>query len=179
MQTLVIIGLLLLLVVIWAITKYRTLMVLEENSNNAMYQIGVQLSSRYDVLVSLIKRFEWYSKGDSHNLNALLQRKRVDITSEASPEDVLEQEKVIADVLQYIFECAERYPEFKQDAFFEKAIGAMESYAKMIRTSSLIYNDCVTRLNEAIKSYPIRMLAGIFGVRYKGYIEVGDCHSVV
>lgn len=42
-------------IVLWAISNQRRLVVLDENISNAMSQIGVQLSIRFDALMALFK----------------------------------------------------------------------------------------------------------------------------
>ncbi len=41
-------------IVLWIISTQRKLVVLDENVNNDMSQIGVQLSSRFDALTALL-----------------------------------------------------------------------------------------------------------------------------
>lgn len=51
-----ILGIVVILLVLWAISTQRKLAVMDENINNAMAQIGVQLSSRFDVLTAQGKK---------------------------------------------------------------------------------------------------------------------------
>ena len=52
----IIIGGLIATFVIWGIGVQRRLVAMDENVNNAMSQIGVQLSSRFDALTALLDR---------------------------------------------------------------------------------------------------------------------------
>lgn len=49
-------GIVVILLVLWAISTQRKLAVMDENINNAMAQIGVQLSSRFDALTAQGKK---------------------------------------------------------------------------------------------------------------------------
>jgi LemA protein len=49
-------------IVLWAISTQRKLVVLDENISNAMSQIGVQLSSRFDALSALLDLTKGYAK---------------------------------------------------------------------------------------------------------------------
>lgn len=51
-----ILGIVVILLVLWAISTQRKLAVMDENINNAMAQIGVQLSSRFDALAAQGKK---------------------------------------------------------------------------------------------------------------------------
>lgn len=50
----IVIVLVLVLLAGWIISTQRRLVVMDENVNNAMSQIGVQLSSRFDALTALL-----------------------------------------------------------------------------------------------------------------------------
>ena len=47
----------------------------------------------------------------------------------------------------------------------------MDSYEKMLRTSFLIYNDSVTKLNRAIRTFPTNLIAGMLGFRQREHLE--------
>ena len=54
-MTIIVIVLVLVLLAGWIISTQRRLVVMDENVNNAMSQIGVQLSSRFDALNMLLR----------------------------------------------------------------------------------------------------------------------------
>ena len=56
------------LIALWAISTQRKLVVLDENISNAMSQIGVQLSSRFDALTALLDLAKSYTKHESETL---------------------------------------------------------------------------------------------------------------
>lgn len=49
--------------VLWVVSCRRRLAVMDENINNAMAQIGVQLSSRFDALTALPDLTKGYAGG--------------------------------------------------------------------------------------------------------------------
>jgi len=55
-------------IVLWVISTQRKLVVLDENISNAMSQIGVQLSSRFDALTALLDLTKGYAKHESETL---------------------------------------------------------------------------------------------------------------
>ena len=48
---------------------------------------------------------------------------------------------------------------------------AVDSYEKMVRTSRLIYNDSVTKLNRELRLFPTSLVAGLLGFRTRDYLE--------
>lgn len=101
-----------------------------------------------------------------------IKSRRSTITAISTPNDVLEQEEIIAGVLDRIFEIAERYPDLKIDENYVKYMNAVNGYEKMVNASRLIYNDSVTKLNREMRMFPTSLIARVFGFRQRDYLEV-------
>lgn len=163
-------GGVIVLLILWTISVQRSFVVLDENINNAMSQIGVQLSSRWDALSSLLDLTRGYSEHDYNTLTETMKDRR-SITKASTPEDIYTQENVIDEVLGRIMAVAENYPELKADKTYIKTMDAVNQYESMVRTSRLIYNDCVTKLNRSIRMLPVSLIAGILGYSKRAYLE--------
>ena len=174
MTILIIIVLLVILVAGWVMSTQRRLVVMDENINNAMSQIGVQLSSRFDALTALLDLAKGYAAHESQTLIETIKSRRSVITAKSTPQDVLQQEGVISEALGRIYMVAERYPELKADKGYAKCMDAVDSYEKMVRTSRLIYNDSVTKLNREIRMFPVSLIAGMLGFRQRDYLEARE-----
>lgn len=174
MTILIIIVLLVILVAGWVMSTQRRLVVMDENINNAMSQIGVQLSSRFDALTALLDLAKGYAAHESQTLIETIKSRRSVITAKSTPQDVLQQEGVISEALGRISMVAERYPELKADKGYAKCMEAVDSYEKMVRTSRLIYNDSVTKLNREIRMFPVSLIAGMLGFRQRDYLEARE-----
>lgn len=174
MTILIIIVLLVILVAGWVMSTQRRLVVMDENINNAMSQIGVQLSSRFDALTALLDLAKGYAAHESQTLIETVKSRRSVITAKSTPQDVLQQEGVISEALGRISMVAERYPELKADKGYAKCMDAVDSYEKMVRTSRLIYNDSVTKLNREIRMFPVSLIAGMLGFRQRDYLEARE-----
>ena len=82
---------------------------------------------------------------------------------------------VIQKVMDEISDISGKYPELKEDRGYVKCLDAVESYKKMVRTSRLIYNDIVTKYNQAIRMVPTCLVAGILGFHKREYLsQKGD-----
>ena len=174
MTILIIIVLLVILVAGWVMSTQRRLVVMDENINNAMSQIGVQLSSRFDALTALLDLAKGYAAHESQTLIETIKSRRSVITAKSTPQDVLQQEGVISEALGRISMVAERYPELKADKGYAKCMDAVDSYEKMVRTSRLIYNDSVTKLNREIRMFPVSLIAWMLGFRQRDYLEARE-----
>jgi LemA protein len=159
------------IIVIWTISTQRKLVVLDENVSNAMSQIGVQLSSRFDALTALLDLTKGYAKHESETLIETIKSRRSIITAKSTPDDVLRQEGIISEALGRIAMVTEQYPELKANQTYIKTMDAVQTFENMVRTSRLIYNDSVTKLNREVRMFPVSMIAGILGFRQRDYLE--------
>lgn len=154
----------------WTISTQRKLVILDENVGNAMRQIGVQLSCRFDALTALLDLTKGYVKHESETLIETVKSRRSVITAKSTPNDVLYQEGVISETLGRIAMVAEQYPELKANQTYIKAMDAVEVFENMVRTSRLVYNDSVTKLNREIRMFPVSMIAGMMGFHQREYL---------
>ena len=163
MEILVIIGLILLLLVLWIISVQRKFAVMDGNIQNAMNQIGVQISSRFDALFAVLDLMKGYAADDIQPLMERAAARRSVITARSAPEEVSEQEQVIEETVKSIRLAAEHNPLLCADKNYTKCMDAVECYGRMVYTSRLIYNDSVTKLNSALGMFPTNVIAGILG----------------
>ncbi len=154
-------------IVLWIISTQRKLVVLDENISNAMSQIGVQLSSRFDALTALLDLIKGYASHESETLIETIKSRRSMITPKSTPDDVLRQEEIISEALGGIAMVTEQHPELKANHTYIKTMDAVQTYENMVRTSRMIYNDSVTKLSREIRMFPISMIARILGFRQR------------
>ncbi len=163
----------LVLVVLWFISTQRKLVVMDENINNAMSQIGVQLSSRWDALTALLDLTKGYAEHEYKTLSDTI-RMRSTITAKSTAAEVNDQENILTEAMGRIMAVAESYPDLKANENYIKTMDSVNDYEKMVRQSRLIYNDSVTKLNRAIRMFPTSLVAGMLGVTSRDYLESSE-----
>jgi LemA protein len=161
---------LIIVIVLWVISTQRSLVTFDENVNNSMSQIGVQLSTRWDALTALLELTKGYAAHEYNTITDTIKLRRT-ITRDSSPEDVIQQENIIADALGRIMAIAENYPELKADQTYITTMDSVNLYENMVRTSRQIYNDSVTKLNRAIRMFPTSLIAAPLGFSQRDYLE--------
>lgn len=156
---------------LWLMSVQRRMVILDENTNHAMGQIGVQLSGCFDALMALLDLIKCYAADEAETLIETIQSRRSIITAKSTPDDVIKQEGVILVALRRISMITEQYPELKANENCMKILCAVQIYDNMVQTSCLIYNDCVAKLNRYIRLFPVSMVAGILGFSQRDYWE--------
>ena len=70
-----------IMISLWLMSTQRNLVLLDENTNNAMTQIGVQLSGRFDALTALLDLTKSYFSHESEILIETIRSRRCAITA--------------------------------------------------------------------------------------------------
>ena len=172
-MTIIILVAVIVLLVLWFISSQRKLVVMDENINNAMSQIGVQLSSRWDALTALLDLTKGYAEHEYKTISDTI-RMRTSINAKSSASDVNEQENIITEAMGKIMAVAESYPELKANENYIKTMDSVNLYEEQVRKSRLVYNDSVTKLNRAIRMFPTSIAAGMLGIKSRDYPEADN-----
>lgn len=159
-----------LVTILWIISVQRKLVILDENSNNAMCQIGVLISSRLDALEVLLNVTRNFACDESEMLIHFINTHRRMITAKSTPDDVIEQNQIIYDVLDKIDIIVKWHQDLKTDQTYITTMNAVEVFENMLRTTYMIYNDTTTKLNRSIRMFPVSIISTMLGFRKKDYI---------
>lgn len=147
------------------------LRMLSRNAGNAMRQIGAQLSARFDAVLSLLELAQGYAGESMAALAEQLRLRRHVIGEDADPEDVRRQEQLLDDVLAAVSATADRHPALRSDESYSRLFGTSDECERRLRTSRLLYNDAVTRLDRALRTFPTSCMVRLSGVRERAYWE--------
>ena len=159
-MTALIIVAILALVIIWGISVQRTLVSQDEKCKNAMSQIGVQQTSRWDALTALAELVKSYNEHEYNTIKDVIAQRAV-INSGSSAADADAQENMITQALGKIIAVAEQYPDLK----------ANENYAKTMDSVNL-YENQVTIFNREVRQFPTNLIAKMLGFAEKEYLKV-------
>ena len=170
---LIILTALIVIAVLCFISTQRRLVAMDENINNAMSQIGVQLSSRWDALSALLDLTKGYAEHEYKTISDTIKM-RTSISSKSSAKEVNEQEIILTEAMGKIMAVAESYPELKANEKYIKTMDSVNEYEEMVRKSRLVYNDSVTKLNRTIRMFPTSVVAGLLHIISRDYLEAND-----
>ena len=144
---------------------------LDENIKNAMGQIGVQLFSRYEAEIALLELLQPHGE-ELWKTARWLQEKRRTVTAETEPADAAEQGALLSEAQRILLEAVERCPAAQENKNCRNYLDALDSYGKMLQTSTLIYNDTVSKFNQSIRPFPMNVAARLLHFQKKAYLEM-------
>lgn len=176
MSAVFIIVAIIVVIVLWFISVQRMLVSLDENVNNAMSQIGVNLTSRFDALTGLLDLVKGYNEHEYKTLSDVIKM-RTSIGSHSKASDVEAQENIISEAMGKIMAVAEAYPDLKSNTNYQNLMNSLNDYETKVRQSRLVYNDSVTKLNRTIRMFPISLVAPMCGVVARDYLKAEESKS--
>ena len=156
-----IIGLIVVVVILFIIYIYNSLIKLKVRVKNAWSQIDVQLKRRYDLIPNLVNAVKGYMKHEKGVLEEVTKARTSLISG--SKEDKAEASNQITSALKSIFAVAENYPNLKASENFKQLQEELSGTESKIAYARQFYNDSVMAFNEAIQVFPKNMFAKMFG----------------
>ncbi len=156
--------------VLWIISVQRKLVSAEELTKNAMSQIGVQQSSRWDALTGLVELLKSYNEHEYNTLKDVISA-RAGIDSNSTAAQAQAQDDAFNAAMKQFNVVVERYPELKADSMYQKTMDSVNVYENQVRMSRMTYNDTVTRYNRLIRQIPDSIVASLFHFTEKQYLQ--------
>lgn len=174
----IIIIVLVVLIAAFAVFAQRGLVNADELCGNALSQIGVQQTSRWDALTSLAKMTQKYSDYEYETLMKIV-RERKEISPKSTAGEVDAQESLMAQVSGRLVALAESYPELKANTVYLSTMESVNDYENKVRVSRMSYNDTVTKYNRLVRQFPSAIFAGIFGFQVRTYLQTDESKTAV
>jgi LemA protein len=186
-STLIVLGVLFLIVVIlgiWAVGIYNSLVALRNRFKNAFAQIDVQLKRRYDLIPNLVETAKGYLKHERETLEAVIKARNIALaasqTAAANPADanamkgLMSAETGLAGALSRLMVVSEQYPELKANQNMMQLTEELTSTENKIAFARQAYNDSVMTYNTTRESFPNVIFAGTFGFQPAELFKIDD-----
>ena len=160
----------LVLIVIFLIGMYNTLVQLRVRADSSWSDIDVQLKRRHDLIPNLVETVKGYAaheKGTFENIAKF----RSQAMQATTPQDKAAAENQLTGALKSLFAVAENYPQLKASEEFTQLQGSLSQTEDAIQNSRRYYNAVVRDLNTRIQSFPTNIIAGMFGFQQRQYFE--------
>ena len=149
MTALLIIIAIAVLIFLYIFKTQREFVSLEEKMKNAYGQINVQQKTRWDAVTNLVEMTKQYTQHEHDTL--------VDVISKR----IAAQDNAIQSVLSRLNAVAEAYPDLKANQMFIDTMASIRQYEENVRTSRMVYNDSVTKLNMMVRQWPSSIVASM------------------
>lgn len=185
--TLIVLGILLAILVLiglWAVGIYNTLVALRNRFKNAFAQIDVQLKRRYDLIPNLVETAKAYLKHERETLEAVIKARNIAASAAqaaaANPADASAMrnlgaaESGLGGALARLMVVSEAYPDLKANQNMMQLTEELTSTENKIAFARQSYNDAVMTYNTRRETFPAVLLAGALGFHPAELFKVED-----
>jgi len=159
---------------IWLAGAYNFLVVLKNQMLNAWKQIDVQLKRRHDLIPNLVETVKGVMKFEQDTFTKVIEARNKAVSLQGSIAEKAAQENVLSGALRQLFALVENYPQLKSNENVSKLQEELSTTENKISSTQQSYNDIATRLNIAVQSFPLNIVAGMFNFKTVDLFEVAD-----
>lgn len=170
----IVFGLPVLILLIWIIATYNTLVRLRNHCREAWAGIDTELKRRYDLIPNLVETVKGYAKHERETLEAVIRARNAAAASTGSPTSQARDENQFVGALRSLFAVSEAYPDLKANQNFLRLQEELANTEDRIQAARRFYNANVRDLNTRIQVFPSNLIAGTFGFQLEEYFEVQD-----
>ncbi len=167
---------------IFLIMSYNSLVTLRNRFKNAFAQIDVQLKRRYDLIPNLVEAAKEYIKHERETLEAVIAARNqalssankaaADPTSVGAMRELGGAESALGGALGRLLAVVETYPDLKANQNMALLMEELTSTENKISFARQAYNDAVTIYNTAREKIPTNVVAGLFDFAPAALFEI-------
>jgi len=171
---LIILGIVALLA-IWAWTGYNGVIGQDENVKKSWNNVQAEYQKRSDLVGQLVNTVKGVANFEQKTLTDVIEArskatsinlKADDLTPENMAKFQQAQEQLKGS-LSRLLVVAEQYPQLKATENFTKLQGQLEGIENDVKSSRNAFNDAINTYNVKVRSFPVNILAGLFGFKAK------------
>lgn len=171
MPALIITGVILVIVAVFLIAMYNSLIRLKNQTDNAWSQIDVQLKRRHDLIPNLVETAKGYMKHERETFEEITKA-RSRAMGAKNVSEASKAEGTLGQALGNFMLVVENYPDLKANQNFLSIQEELTSTENKISFARQNYNDQVLFFNNKIQMFPSNAVAGIFNFKKRDFFEL-------
>jgi LemA protein len=165
------IAIFIVLLIIFMIGMYNSLVGLRNQVDNSWSQIDVQLKRRHDLIPNLVETAKGYMQHERGTFEAVTNA-RARAMGAKSVADAAQAEGQLSEALSKFMLVVENYPDLKANQNFLSVQEELTGTENRIAFSRQNYNDQVLFFNNKIQMFPSNMVAGMFNFTKRDFFQI-------
>jgi LemA protein len=159
------------LLALWLIGVYNSLVKLKNRVKEAWSDIDVQLKRRYDLIPNLMETVKGYMKHERETLTKVTEARAAAMNAKGI-EAKGKAENMLSGTLKSLFALSENYPDLKASENFLQLQDEISDTENKIQASRRFYNGQVRDFNTKIEIFPNNVVAGMLNFKSWEFFEV-------
>ena len=161
---------------IYVVVTYNSLVTLRVRVDEAWSDITIQLKRRADLIPNLIETVRGYASHEREVFEAVTKARAATISPESleHPAQAAQAENMLQGALKSLFAVSEAYPQLVASQNFLELQRELTDTEDKIMAARRFYNGGVRELNIKLQQFPNNLFAKSFGFGEREFFEVED-----
>lgn len=174
---------LLLFAAISGVSGYNRIVKLDQGVAQAWSQVENVYQRRADLIPNLVETVKGAANFEQETLTKVIEARAAATELKITPEMLNDPQMLqkfeqvqgeLSSALSRLLVTVERYPELKANANYLALQDELAGTENRIAVERLRFTETVQSYNTAVKSFPMNLLAGMFGFAPKAYFEAKE-----
>ena len=170
---LIVVIVIVVIIALWFIGTYNSLVGLRNRVKDQWSQIDVQLQRRFDLIPNFVETVKGYMNHELETFEKIAAL-RTSWANATTVEDKAKLDNELSASLKTIMAVSENYPELKANENFKQLSEELSNTENKISFSRQFYNDTVTMYNTKLQVFPSNIIAGMFNFTARELFKSDD-----
>ncbi|HEY7749130.1 MAG TPA: LemA family protein [Aestuariivirgaceae bacterium] len=172
MSGLIVTGII-VIVALWAVGLYNSLVNLRQRNRQAFADIDVQLKQRHDLVPNLVETVKEYARHERETMDAVVNARNEAVGARGAAQQAA-AENALSAALGKMFALAEAYPDLKANQNFLQLQQQLDDIENKLAAARRFFNSAVAEYNAKRESFPASLLANSFGFNAQDFFDLGE-----
>jgi len=169
--------------VITGVSGYNRVVKLDQGVSQSWSQVENQYQRRADLIPNLVETVKGAANFEQETLTRVIEARAKATQVQITPEQLEDPEALrrfeqaqgeLSSALSRLLVTVEQYPELKANANYLALQDELAGTENRIGNERRRFTETVQTYNTAVKSFPMNVLAGMFGFHPKAYFEARE-----
>ncbi len=162
-----------IIIVLWLLFTYNSLITLRNRVREAWSQIDVQLKRRSSLIPNLVEAVKGYAKHERAVFNEVTKARTTLVNAKTPPQKAVAND-MLTGALKSLFAVAEAYPNLRASENFKQLQEELSDTETKVAASRQFYNTNVLDLNNSLETVPSAWIANMFSFTKEDFFKASE-----
>ncbi len=173
MIALIIVGVIVLILIIFVVLTYNSLVNLRNKVKDQWASIDVLLKRRADLIPNLVETVKGYAAHEKETLDEVIEARNQSVIAN-TPEAEMKASGELTQALSKLFALSEAYPDLKANTNFMQLQTDLTDTEDKIAHARQFYNDAVLLYKNKLEMFPSNIIGSMFGFKQEAFFEADE-----